>query len=413
MRRVVITGIGALTSLGADNNAFWQSIIEGRHGITAIEGFDTTDFEVKYAAEIKNFDPIAYGIEKKEARRMDRYCQFAMAATNMAIEDCGTRFENDDPFRVGVIVSSGIGGMGTNSEEHKKLYEKGPKRISPLYVPMIIANMAAGMISMHYNFKGSATCITTACATSSDSVGAAFRSIKHGYHDVMIAGGSEAAIIPISIAGFSNMMALSTAKDPDRASIPFDKERDGFVMGDGAGVLVLEELEHAKARGAKIYAEVAGYGSTNDAYHITSPDPEGEGAAMAMKLAMQEAGLTPEDIGYINAHGTSTPINDKFETAAIKKALGEHAYKTPVSSTKSMTGHLLGGAGAVEAIICALGLQKGIIPPTVGFRMKDEECDLDYVTEGARKADIQAALSNSLGFGGHNATLCLKEYKGE
>ncbi|SDN82634.1 beta-ketoacyl-ACP synthase II [Acetanaerobacterium elongatum] len=411
MRRVVITGIGALTSLGADNNAFWQSITEGRHGISAIEGFDTTDYEVKYAAEIKNFDPIAYGIEKKEARRMDRYCQFAMAATNMAIEDCGTKFEKDAPFRIGVIVSSGIGGMGTNSEEHKKLYEKGPKRISPLYVPMIIANMAAGMISMHYNFKGSATCITTACATSSDSVGAAFRSIKHGYHDVMIAGGSEAAIIPISIAGFHNMMALSTAKNPDRASIPFDKERDGFVMGDGAGVLVLEELEHAKARGAKIYAEVAGYGSTNDAYHITSPDPEGEGAAMAMKLAMSEAGLTPEDIDYINAHGTSTPINDKFETAAIKKALGEHAYKTPVSSTKSMTGHLLGGAGAVEAIICALGLQNGIIPPTAGFRVKDEDCDLDYVTEGARKADIQAALSNSLGFGGHNATLCLKKFK--
>lgn len=411
MRRVVITGMGALTALGADNHTFWQNITQGKHGISAIEGFDTTDFEVKYAAEIKNFDPIAYGIEKKEARRMDRFCQYAMAAANMAIEDCGTQFENDDPFRIGVIAGSGIGGMATNSEEHKKLFEKGPKRVSPLYVPMIIANMAAGMISMRYNFKGSSTCIVTACATSADSVGAAFRSIKHGYHDVMIAGGSEAAIIPISIGGFHNMMALSTAKSPDRASIPFDKERDGFVMGDGGGMLVLEELEHARARGAKIYAELAGYGSTNDAYHITSPDPEGEGASMAMKLAMQEAGLTPEEIGYVNAHGTSTPLNDKFETAAIKKALGEQAYKTPVSSTKSMTGHLLGGAGAVEAIICALGLQNGIIPPTVGYRVKDEECDLDYVTEGARKADIQAALSNSLGFGGHNATLCLKKFK--
>ncbi len=413
MRRVVITGIGALTSLGADTDAFWESIKAGRHGISAIENFDTAEFKVKLAAEIKNFDPTAYGVEKKEARRMDRYCQYAMAATNMAIADCGTEFKEDDPFRVGVIVSSGIGGMQTNSDEHFKLFEKGPKRISPFYVPMIIANIAAGMISMRYNFKGSATCIVTACATSADSVGAAFRSIKHGYHDVMIAGGSEAAIIPISIAGFDNMMALSNATDPDRASVPFDKERDGFVMGDGAGVLVLEELEHAKARGAKIYAELAGYGSTNDAYHITSPDPEGEGASMAMKLAMQEAGLSPAEIGYINAHGTSTPLNDKYETAAIKKAMGEAAATTPVSSTKSMTGHLLGGAGAVEAIICALSLQNGIIPPTVGYKVKDEECDLDYVTEGARKADIQAALSNSLGFGGHNATLCLKKYEGE
>lgn len=410
MKRVVITGMGALTSLGPDTAAFWQSIKAGRHGISRIEGFDTTGYEATLAAEIKNFDPTAYGIEKKEARRMDKFCQYAMAAAGMAIQDCGTEFSKDDPFRIGVIVSSGIGGMQTNTDEHQKLFEKGPKRISPFYVPMIIANMASGMISMRYGFKGSSTCIVTACATSADSLGAAFRSIKHGYHDVMIAGGAEAAIIPISIAGFHNMMALSTSTDPDRASIPFDKERDGFVMGDGAGVLVLEELEHARARGAKIYAEITGYGSTNDAYHITSPDPDGEGAAQAMRLAMQESGLTPEDIGYINAHGTSTPLNDKFETAAIKKALGEHAYKTPISSTKSMTGHLLGGAGAVEAIVCALALHDGVIPPTAGYRVKDEECDLDYVTEGARKADIKAALSNSLGFGGHNATLCLKRY---
>ncbi len=410
MKRVVITGMGALTSLGPDTAAFWQSIKAGRHGISRIEGFDTTGYEATLAAEIKNFDPTAYGIEKKEARRMDKFCQYAMAAAGMAIQDCGTEFSKNDPFRIGVIVSSGIGGMQTNTDEHQKLFEKGPKRISPFYVPMIIANMASGMISMRYGFKGSSTCIVTACATSADSLGAAFRSIKHGYHDVMIAGGAEAAIIPISIAGFHNMMALSTSTDPDRASIPFDKERDGFVMGDGAGVLVLEELEHARARGAKIYAEITGYGSTNDAYHITSPDPDGEGAAQAMRLAMQESGLTPEDIGYINAHGTSTPLNDKFETAAIKKALGEHAYKTPISSTKSMTGHLLGGAGAVEAIVCALALHDGVIPPTAGYRVKDEECDLDYVTEGARKADIKAALSNSLGFGGHNATLCLKRY---
>ena len=408
MKRVVITGIGALTALGADTGAFWESIKAGRHGISPIEGFDTKDHGVSLAAEIKNFDPTAYGLEKKEARRMDRYCQYAMAAANMAIKDCGTLFEGDDPFRIGVIVSSGIGGMQTNSDENQKLFEKGPKRISPFYVPMIIANIAAGMISIRYGFQGSATCIVTACATSADSVGQAFRSIKHGYHDVMIAGGSEAAIIPISIAGFHNMMALSSATDPDRASIPFDKERDGFVMGDGAGVLVLEEYEHAKKRGAKIYAEVAGYGSTADAYHITSPDPEGTGASRAMQLAMEEAGLTADGVDYINAHGTSTPLNDKYETAAIKKALGERAYQVPISSTKSMTGHLLGGAGAVEAIVCALGISEGVVAPTVGYREKDPECDLDYVTDGARKQPVRAALSNSLGFGGHNATLCLK-----
>ncbi|MFA9381394.1 MAG: beta-ketoacyl-ACP synthase II [Acetanaerobacterium sp.] len=411
MKRVVITGIGALTSLGADTHAFWESIKAGRHGISNIEGFDTTEFAVKLGAEIKDFSPTDYGIEKKEARRMDRYCQFAVAAAGMAIADCGTRFENDDPFRIGVTVSSGIGGMKTNSDENRKLVEKGPKRISPFYVPMIIANMAAGMVSIRYGFKGSATCIVTACATSADSVGSAFRSIKHGYHDVMIAGGAEAAIIPISVAGFHNMMALSTSHDPDRASIPFDKARDGFVMGDGAGVLVLEEYEHAKKRGAKIYAEVTGYGSTADAYHITSPDPDGEGAAQSMRLAMQESELSPADIGYINAHGTSTSLNDKYETVAIKKALGDCAYNTPISSTKSMTGHLLGGAGAVEAIVCALALRDGVIPPTVGYREKDEECDLDYVTEGVRHADIKTALSNSLGFGGHNATLCLKRYE--
>lgn len=411
MKRVVITGIGALTSLGADTKDFWQSIKAGRHGISKIEGFDTEGFEATLAAEIKNFDPLAYGIEKKEARRMDRYCQYAVAAAGMAIADCGTEFQNDDPFRIGVVIGSGIGGMQTNSEEHKKLLEKGPRRVSPFYVPMIIANIAAGMVSMRYHFQGSSTCIVTACATSADALGTAFRSIKHGYHDVMIAGGAEAAIIPISIAGFSNMMALSTAKEPDRASIPFDKERDGFVMGDGAGILVLEEFEHAKERGAKIYAEITGYGSTNDAYHITSPDPDGAGAAQAMHLAMRESGLAAGDIGYINAHGTSTPLNDKYETAAIKKVLGDAAYTTPISSTKSMTGHLLGGAGAVEAIVCALALQEGILPPTAGYREKDEECDLDYVTEGARKVSIKAALSNSLGFGGHNATLCLKRYE--
>lgn len=410
MKRVVITGIGALTSLGADAGAFWQSIKAGRHGISKIEGFDTAGYGVTLAAEIKNFDPTAYGIEKKEARRMDRYCQYAMAVAGMAIADCGTTFESDDPFRIGVTVSSGIGGMKTNSDENRKLLEKGPHRVSPFYVPMIIANMASGMISMRYGFKGSATCIVTACATSSDSLGAAFRSIKHGYHDVMIAGGTEAAILPISIAGFHNMMALSSSEDPDRASIPFDKERNGFVMGDGGGVLVLEELEHAKKRGATIYAELCGYGSTNDAYHITSPDPEGEGAAQAMLQALREAQVSTQEVDYINAHGTSTPLNDKFETAAIKKALGQAAYRTPVSSTKSMTGHLLGGAGAVEAIVCALALRDGVIPPTVGYREPDEQCDLDYVTEGARTAPIRTALSNSLGFGGHNAALCLKRY---
>lgn len=327
------------------------------------------------------------------------------------MKDCGCDFKGDDPFRIGVIVSSGIGGMGSNTEENFKMFEKGPKRISPFYVTMIIPNMASGNISIKYGFKGVNTCVVTACATGSHSIGEAFRLIKHGYQDVMLAGGTEASILPIAVAGFHNMKALSTSQDPDRASIPFDAERNGFVMGEGAGVLVLEELEHAKARGAKIYAEVTGYGATADAYHITSPDPEGKGAAKAMELAVAESGITADKVDYINAHGTSTGLNDKYETAAIKAAFGENAAKLAISSTKSMTGHLLGAAGAVEAAICALSLNEGVIPATIGYKVKDENCDLDYVTEGLRTKDIKYALSNSLGFGGHNATLCFKKYE--
>lgn len=411
MRRVVITGMGAITPVGNTVGEMWESLKAGRHGFGLIESFDTSRIDVKVAAELKGFDPTAYGITKKEARRMDRYTQLSLAASIAAVEDAGTRFEDLDPFRVGVIIGSGIGGLHTIVDEHAKYMEKGPDRVSVFFIPMMIANMAAGTVAMRYGFKGANFATVTACASSNHALGEAFRQIKHGYLDAAVAGGSESTIEEFAVAGFNNMKALSHSEDPDRASIPFDKERDGFVMGEGAGSVILEEYEHAKARGAKIYAEIVGYGATGDAYHITSPDPEGEGASHAMLFAMQEAGVTPDQVGYINAHGTSTPLNDEYETIAIKKALGEHANKVAVSSTKSMTGHLLGAAGAVEAIISAKALQEGILPPTVGFSVPDPVCDLDYVTEGARRCQVQVALSNSLGFGGHNATLCLKKYE--
>lgn len=403
--------MGAITPVGNTVGEMWESLKAGRHGFGLIESFDTSRIDVKVAAELKGFDPTAYGITKKEARRMDRYTQLSLAASIAAVEDAGTRFEDLDPFRVGVIIGSGIGGLHTIVDEHAKYMEKGPDRVSVFFIPMMIANMAAGTVAMRYGFKGANFATVTACASSNHALGEAFRQIKHGYLDAAVAGGSESTIEEFAVAGFNNMKALSHSEDPDRASIPFDKERDGFVMGEGAGSVILEEYEHAKARGAKIYAEIVGYGATGDAYHITSPDPEGEGASHAMLFAMQEAGVTPDQVGYINAHGTSTPLNDEYETIAIKKALGEHANKVAVSSTKSMTGHLLGAAGAVEAIISAKALQEGILPPTVGFSVPDPVCDLDYVTEGARRCQVQVALSNSLGFGGHNATLCLKKYK--
>ncbi len=410
MKRVVITGMGAITPIGKTVDEFWSSLKEGRHGIAPITSFDTTDVPVKLAAEVKDFDPTLY-IEKKETRRTDRFCQFALGAALDALKDCQTDFSDLDPFRVGVIVGSGIGGLHTIEAEHTKLLEKGPDRVSVFFIPMMISNMAAGTIAMKTGFKGANYCPVTACATSTHAIGEAFHAIKNGYLDACITGGAEATVTKFAVAGFNNMTALSKSTDPDRASIPFDAERDGFVIGEGGGILVLEELEHAKARRAQIYAEIVGYGATCDAYHITSPAPDGVAAAKAMSLAVEEAGLRPDEIDYINAHGTSTPLNDKYETGAIKIAFGDAASSVAISSTKSMTGHLLGAAGAVESIACAMALKEGIIPPTVGYRNADPECDLDYVTEGARKANLRAAISNSLGFGGHNATLCFRRYE--
>lgn len=407
-RRVVITGIGAIASIGTDADTIFENIKKSTVGVSLIESFDTTDCPIKLACEVKDFDPLKY-FDKKELRRTDRYCQFAVAAATQAIEDCQTKFEDLDPFRVGVIVGSGIGGFQTIENEYKNFLEKGSKRVSVFFIPKMISNMAAGTIAMKYGFKGVNYAPVTACATSSHAVGEAFRSIKDGYADVVISGGSEASITEFAVAGFNNMKALSSSTDPLRASTPFDKERNGFVMGEGGAILVLEEYEHAKKRGAKMYAEVVGYGATADAFHMTSPDPEGVAASMAMKLAYQEAGITANEVDYINAHGTSTGLNDKYETIAIKKAFGDQAQTVAISSTKSMTGHLLGAAGALEAIICAKSLQEGIIPQTVGFKIADEDCDLDYVTDGPRKQNIKYAISNTFGFGGHNATLCLKK----
>lgn len=409
-RRVVITGMGAITPVGNTVDAFWDSIKNGRHGVAKIEAFDVAESEVKLAAEVKNYDPLKF-FDKKELRRTDRFNQFALIAADEAVANCGTKFEDLDPYRVGVIVGSGIGGFQTIEKEYSKFLEKGGNRVSVFFVPMMITNMAAGSISMKFGFKGVNYAPVSACSTSAHAVGEAFHAVKHGYLDACVTGGAEAAITEFSLAGFNNMKALTRSEDPDRASIPFDKERDGFIMGEGGAILVLEELEHAKQRGAKIYAEIVGYGATGDAYHITSPDPEGEGAAHAMMFACQEAGMSTAQIDYINAHGTSTGLNDKYETIAIKKALGEHANKVAVSSTKSMTGHLLGAAGAIEAIACTLAIDDELIPATVGYQVPDEECDLDYVTEGARSHKIQYAISNSLGFGGHNASLLLKKYE--
>lgn len=407
--RVVITGIGAITPIGNNAKDFWNSIKEGKCGIDKITAFDTADYKAKLAAEVKDFKVEDY-IDKREARRMDKYCQFAMVAADEAVKDAGLNIEEVDSERFGVMVGSGIGGIATIEEQHKKLMEKGPKRISPFFIPMIISNMAAGNIAIKFGAKGICTTVVTACATGTHSIGEAFHNIRSGMSDVIIAGGSEASITPLSVAGFDALTALSTSTDPKRASIPFDKERDGFVMGEGAGILVLESLEHALKRNAKIYGEVVGYGATCDAYHITSPAPEGEGAARAMKLAIKDADIKEEEISYINAHGTSTPYNDKFETAAIKGVFGEKAYEIPISSTKSMTGHLLGAAGAIEAIVCTKALEEGFVPSTVGLTEKDEECDLNYVPGVGREQELKYALSNSLGFGGHNAVIVLKKW---
>ncbi len=409
MKRVVITGTGVISAIGKSTDEFWGNIKNGVCGIKKVTAFDVSELSCKTAAPVEDFDPGLY-MDKREARRMDKFTQYAMAAAKEAIEMSGIDFEKLDEDRAGVIIGCGVGGMETFVDQCNVLFEKGAKRISPFFIPMEISNMAAGQIAINWHIKGVNYAITSACASGTHAVGEAFRSIKHGYSDVMVTGGAEAALVPMAFGGFCSMKAMSASEEPETASIPFDANRSGFVMGDGAGILVLEELEHAKARGANIIAEVVGYGATDDAYHMTAPAEGGEGAARAMRLAYKEAGLEANEVDYINAHGTSTPYNDKFETMAIKKVFGDHAYKMMVSSTKSMTGHLLGAAGGVEAIITALALKEGFVPATIGYKTPDPELDLNYVPNKGVNCDIRAALSNSLGFGGHNAAVCLKKY---
>lgn len=410
-RRVVVTGMGALTPIGNTVEDFWNGAKNGVCGIDHITRFDTTDFKAVVAGELKNFNIEDY-MTKKDGRKLDKYCQYAMVATMEAMNDANFDLGNTNKDRMGVIVGSGIGGLETTVSEHNKMLEKGPNRVSPFMIPMIIGNIAAGQIAIKYGAKGICTSIVTACATGTNSIGEAFEAIKSNRADVIIAGGAEAPIVDIAIAGFSSLTALSKSKDPKRASIPFDKERNGFVMGEGAGILILEELEHALKRGAKIYGEVVGYGATCDAYHITQPAPDTREILRAMKMAIDEAGIELNEVSYINAHGTSTYYNDKSETNAIKALFGEYAYKIPVSSTKSMTGHLLGAAGAIEAISCIKSLQADFLTPTIGLKVPDEECDLDYIPNVGRSAKVNYALSNSLGFGGHNATLLFKKWEG-
>ena len=408
MNRVVITGVGVVTPVGNDAKSFFDALTAGKNGIGPITRFDTADYKATLAGEVKDFDPVAAGIDRAQAKRMDMFAQYALAAAIQAVNDSGIQ-GTVDPERLGTYVGSGIGGMQTFVADTEKLLNRGPGRVSPFFVPMMIGNMGAGNIAIHFNAQGPSLPVVTACATSSNAIGEAFRAIRYGYADAIIAGGAEATIIPLAVAGFSNMKALSVSQDPDAASLPFDARRGGFVMGEGAGIVVLEEYEHAKARGARIYAEVAGYGNTCDAYHITAPQPEAVGAANAIRLALKEAGYAGEKL-YINAHGTGTPMNDKVETLAIKKALGEEAARAAlVSSTKSMTGHMLGAAGAVECIASALALVNGVVPPTINLKEPDPECDLNYVPNAAIEADIQVAVSSSLGFGGHNGVLALRK----
>lgn len=407
-RRVVITGMGAITPIGNSVEEFWNGIKEGKTGFGPITYFDTADYRCKLAAEVKDFDPTQY-MDKKSARRMEQFCQFAVAAAGQAIADAGLIMEQEDPYMVGCSVGSGIGSLQAMEREYDRLKEKGPGRVGPMLVPLMISNMAAGNVSIAYGLKGKSLNVVTACATGTHSIGEAYRTIQYGDADVMIAGGTESSITPIGIAGFSALTALSFSEDPERASIPFDKERNGFVMGEGSAIMVLEELEHAKKRGAKIYAELIGYGCSSDAYHITSPAEDGSGAATAMLNALKDGGVAPEELTYINAHGTSTHHNDLFETRAIKLAFGEHAYDLKINSTKSMVGHLLGAAGAVEFVTCVKEIQEGYIHRTVGLRETEEELDLNYCRDSYEE-EVPYALTNSLGFGGHNASLLLKKY---
>ena len=407
-RRVVVTGLGAVTPVGNTVKETWEGLIAGKNGIAPIAGFDPTNFKAKLGAEVKNFDPAAY-LDVNETLRTDRYAQFAVAAAQQAMDASGIR-GTVEPERFAVRMGSGIGGMHTFETEHTKLMEKGPRRVSPLFVPMMIANMAAGMIAIRFDCRGSAMPAVTACASGTDAVGQALRLIRHGYADAVIAGGAEAAVTPSSVAGFINMKALSLSQDPEQASMPFDRRRSGFVIGEGAAALVLEEYEHALARGAEIYGEVCGYGATSDAFHITAPHPDARGGAQAMAIALAEAGFTGAEKVYVNAHGTGTPMNDPLETVAIKKAMGEEAARRAlISSTKSMTGHMLGAAGAVEAVACLLALRDGILPPTIHLEEPDEACDLYYVPNTAVREQVDLAMSNSLGFGGHNACLVFRK----
>jgi len=408
-RRVVITGIGAVTPVGNDAETSWKNILAGVSGVGPVTRVNADEYPAKVAAELKDFNIEDY-VEKKEARKMDRFTHYAVAASLMAVKDADLEINDQNADRVGVWIGSGIGGMETFEQQYENFQKRGYRRVSPFFVPMLIPDMATGQVSISLGARGFNSCTVTACATGTNSIGDAFKVIQRGDADVMFSGGAEAPITKMSFAGFCANTALSTNHDPLKASRPFDKNRDGFVMGEGAGIVVLEDLEHALARGAKIYAEIVGYGATGDAYHITAPAPEGEGGARAMKMALKDAGLNPADIGYINAHGTSTDYNDKFETMAIKNVFGDHAYKLAVSSTKSMTGHLLGAAGGIEAIFTALAIKEGVLPPTINYETPDPDCDLDYVPNEARKQDIQAAISNSLGFGGHNATIALKKF---
>ena len=409
-RRVVITGLGAVTPIGLTAPASWQAAKDGVCGVAPITQFDASGLKVRLAAEVKDFDPLVC-MTRPESKHMERFTQFAMCAAKEALADAAFDPAQADLDRCGVIVSSGIGGIGLTEREHDKGKEKGWDRVSPFYIPMGICNMAAGQVAIASGFRGMCTCPVTACAGGTNAVGDAFHYIRDGYADAMLCGGTEAAITPLAIGGFSSMKALTQNPDPDRASIPFDAERSGFVMGEGAGVLLLEELEHAQARNAKIYAEVVGYGATCDAYHMTAPLPDGSGGAKAMALALADGGTAPEEVGYINAHGTSTHLNDAGETAAVKSVFGAHAYELAMSSTKSMTGHMLGAAGAVEAIFTALSLRDGFLPATIHYQVPDPACDLDVVPRKGRKADIRCAMSNSLGFGGHNGSLLLKKWE--
>lgn len=408
--RVVVTGMGTITPIGNSVDEFWNGLKEKKVGIGPISVFDTTDYKVKLAAEVKGFEGKNY-MDPKTAKRMERFSQFAVAASKEALEDAGINMEKEEPYRVGVCIGSGIGSLQSIEREYKRLLDKGPNRVNPLLVPLMIGNMAAGNVAIQFGLKGKCFNVVTACATGTHSIGEAFRSIQYGEADVMVAGGTEASITPLSIAGFGALTALSTSEDPLRASIPFDRERNGFVMGEGAGVVVLESLEHAKARGAKIYGELVGYGATCDAYHITSPAEDGSGAAKAMEVAIEDAGIKPEDIDYVNAHGTGTHHNDLFETKAIKLALGQHAYEVSINSTKSMVGHLLGAAGGVEFITCVKSIEEGFIHATAGLETEDEDCDLNYTKGEGVHREIQYAISNSLGFGGHNASLVVKKFE--